>query len=953
MNKNWWKNKGILTLILSFFLLIVIYANLSYFGFITYPINCDYTVSTSANKITIDGNNAAYSSLGPGKVVCFNAGTYTKQIEIVNVHGQEGNPVIFINKDGQARIVSSVTTNSDSNRGLFILDSSYVRFTGTGSSDYYGFYFDKWYHSIEIGRAFGGYRTSTKSTDIELDHVEMANPGYSGIMGKTDPIVGSGLTCIGIYRSNFVMKNIKVHDNYIHNAGGEGMYFGFTHFEKSYTCSGKQEQAHLMDGTWIYNNLVTDTGIDGIQIGGVTGDCRVFNNTVLRDDTKNDGYYGKSGIQINPGYNCDVYNNFVKDGNGEGIRLFTEEGNIYNNIIINQKGGGGIWFKNTDSLNSASDVVNVMNNVIINSGSIVGIGVDNKYATGKIQNNIIVRSDTNYIGKEYIAADLKKYEISNNIQTADINSVKFVNNANDDYSLLSDSPAIDKGIDSSFNFDFYTNSRVSPYDIGAIEYNSVSNPKLSPEPTPVIIPEPAIIVDNSTGNVTDNSTPVLEPPVADNGTGGSVIDNSTIIIPAPVTPFVKINFTQSYEAENFVLTGSMISYNDKGAFSGKYITSSSNSNGKAVLIFNVPQDGQYVVWGRILSDNDSSNSFHASMDSDTIDNDAIDGISTIWDTPIEFKWVWDKVSMRPSTALDSSQDLIYDLTSGSHTLYLNARESNTQLDKVIITNVLEFIPVETIIVPIEIPVVIPAPVITSNVTNETLPVVPASNTTNLTDNPVIGGKVGTNETNTTDKIKDNNPDKLNITETANVTEINVSSDKSKDKEVLVPVSSGGSGGGGGGGGSSGGSSSVKDKLNTAIQKLAYDPEANAKTINIRDVPVITALPVEGKVKEGITESNVKLSNGREVELKVKIDKVHDVMAARIEINYCNETNECDIRLREITVNNETKLVYQMKAKKDMYLFGILKIKMDIIAETNAETEGEIIIIKPWWAFLVF
>ena len=113
------------------------------------------------------------------------------------------------------------------------------------------------------------------------------------------------------------------------------------------------------------------------------------------------------------------------------------------------------------------------------------------------------------------------------------------------------------------------------------------------------------------------------------------------------------------------------------------------------------------------------------------------------------------------------------------------------------------------------------------------------------------------------------------------------------------------------------------------------------------------MPVEGKVKEGITESNVKLSNGREVELKVKIDKVHDVMAARIEINYCNETNECDIRLREITVNNETKLVYQMKAKKDMYLFGILKIKMDIIAETNAETEGEIIIIKPWWSFLVF
>jgi len=692
--------------------------------------DCDYTISSG---ITIDGKSSAYSGLGPGKVVCVNAGTYTSQIRIINVHGAEGNPVIFVNKGGQVKLISS-TTNDMSHRGILIMGSSHIRITGTGSDNYYGFYFDGWYNAIEAGRAVGS-TTSYKSTDIEIDHIESNNAGYSGIMAKTDPVVGSSLSCTGIYRSNFAMKNILIHDNYIHNTGGEGMYLGFTHFEKSYSCPTGQEQAHLMDGVLIYNNLVTDTGIDGIQVGGITGDCRIFNNTILRDDTKNDGYYGKSGIQINPGYNCDAYNNFIKDGNGEGIRLFAEEGNVYNNIIVNQKGGGGIWFKNTESLNSASDKINVMNNVIINSGSIVGIGADNKYATGKIQNNIIVSSNTNYIGKQYIGDYSSRYTVSNNIKTSDINYVKFVNPGNNDYSLLSNSPCVNAGIDATslFNFDYYNNARHSgnACDIGAIEYGASSN----------TIPDSIITTTDTIPPVVSISNSPLNPGTSDLVTLNAVstetseikiyVDNTVVksclnvitcsnagtysagshsyyatakdssnnlgksetktfsVSSNSVTTSGKV-YTYA-EAESFNLRDPMKSYKDNTASNKKYISAANLNDyyARAIYTFNIANSGQYVIWGRVKAGTENNNAFHISMDKEYTDAGTDDGVSTIWSLPVTNTWTWDKISMETGS---SPKDLVYDFSSGNHKLFIKYKEPNAKLDRVLVTNDLGFIP---------------------------------------------------------------------------------------------------------------------------------------------------------------------------------------------------------------------------------------------------------------------
>ena len=44
--------------------------------------------------------------------------------------------------------------------------------------------------------------------------------------------------------------------------------------------------------------------------------------------------------------------------------------------------------------------------------------------------------------------------------------------------------------------------------------------------------------------------------------------------------------------------------------------------GKAVFTFNAPAEGDYIFWGRVVAPTDSNNSFHWSVDTELIDNDA-------------------------------------------------------------------------------------------------------------------------------------------------------------------------------------------------------------------------------------------------------------------------------------------------------------------------------------------
>jgi hypothetical protein len=134
------------------------------------------------------------------------------------------------------------------------------------------------------------------------------------------------------------------------------------------------------------------------------------------------------------------------------------------------------------------------------------------------------------------------------------------------------------------------------------------------------------------------------------------------------------------EAEDGIMSGPMERAADNGASSGMYIwvQDGGGSGGSAKYSFEVAKAGNYIIWGRVLAPNGTSDSFYVSMDG---------GAESTWDTTISTKWVWKKVSHR-----DGANPVTYNLSAGKHTLVFKRREDGAKLDEFIITDDLSFKP---------------------------------------------------------------------------------------------------------------------------------------------------------------------------------------------------------------------------------------------------------------------
>lgn len=128
--------------------------------------------------------------------------------------------------------------------------------------------------------------------------------------------------------------------------------------------------------------------------------------------------------------------------------------------------------------------------------------------------------------------------------------------------------------------------------------------------------------------------------------------------------------------------------NSNDASEGQYIISPNGTGfnqdpnsadaGLASYTFDVPADGTYYVWGRVLSPSGSDNSFFIRMDNDPAE---------AWGTPVGNEFQWDRVNMDNGGA-----DRSFNLTAGTHTLYVIQREDGTLLDKLLITDDPNYVP---------------------------------------------------------------------------------------------------------------------------------------------------------------------------------------------------------------------------------------------------------------------
>jgi hypothetical protein len=491
---------------------------------------CDHTIGLT---IGVADARTNYPGVNPGDTVCISAGTRNGLI-LRNFEGTAEKPITFVNFGGQ------VVINSTGSNGILIQNSRFFRLTGSGREGItYGI---KIVNSINVGVDIG-----FKSSDIEVDHLEITGVGGVGITAKTEGVCSDGSTDdwhaydydgdgikVGdpddaVNRDNFTQYDTFLHDNYIHHVR-TGLYVGSSFYQQGYdlSCDSGTEKVYppLLRGVNIYNNLVEYINWKGIQIGSAVEDCSVHHNRIYKDGQANEQDH-QAGIMNNPGSVCNIYNNFIKDSGGPGMFIQGNGGNkIYNNIIVNpgvsgNSGGVGI---NIPTGSNTGNSIYVWNNVIINPYSYGIYFHSDKGSGNKIQNNIIVDPEGNYV----TTGGRTNVTVSNNLERRDFLEVKFTDPSSNDYSLQPNSLAVDAGVDLSFEgitIDYVGVARPqgSGYDIGA--YELVSGAQNTPTPTA----SPTVELS---GTASPTVTPTLSP-------------SATPTLPPTTTPTVPPTDTET------------------------------------------------------------------------------------------------------------------------------------------------------------------------------------------------------------------------------------------------------------------------------------------------------------------------------------------------------------------------------------------------------------------------
>ena len=438
--------------------------------------NCKYTIPLS--QTIVYGNSL---SIKGGDTVCIESGK-RNYLRLENFHGDSLNYIVFKNCVGEVIVENE---NELPNYGIALLNCSFFRFTGSGhSTSKYGI------KILKTQTGASGLVMDKLSTNFEIDHIEIANTGFAGILSISQP------TCDGSSnRGNFVMRKLSFHDNYTHNTKGEGLYIGHS-FYTGYTklCDNVSTvlYPHEIHGLRVFNNLIDSSGWDGIQVGCAYLDCEIYGNTITNYGVSNITSQ-RSGIQIGAGTSGKCYNNAILKGNGTGISVFGTGNNLFfNNIIVSageigdindDSNGYGIFCDDRSTLKGSS--FNFINNTIFGSKS-DGIRIySNQTKNNKIYNNIILSPGSfgNYNNNAqsyvYYNPDVD-LDISNNYfsRTQAQNFSEF--SLLDIYNFTSTLPILFQGKDVSelgIVFDFNNTKRptgINP-DIGAFQY--VPNPQ--------------------------------------------------------------------------------------------------------------------------------------------------------------------------------------------------------------------------------------------------------------------------------------------------------------------------------------------------------------------------------------------------------------------------------------------------------------------------------------------
>ncbi len=422
----------------------------------TLDCGCTYTVPATAYRV--DGQQLA---IKPGAVICLKSGTTYRNLVFRNLRGTSSAPIIIKNCGGTA-----VINGTDQWFGIRTEYSSFFKITGGSANGTYG---------IKIIGGRQSLHLDLLTTNVEVDHVEIANSGFAGIMAKTEPSCDDATI-----RGNFVMRNVFLHHNYVHDTGAEGFYVGHNNYLKGISTACGTRLPHVLEGVKIYDNIIKNSGWESIQVASTPKGADVYNNRIENYGVKNTKYQNH-GVQFGEGGLARFYGNYINGGKGNGLMIIGNPENFaHDNVIVNT-GGHAIF---CDDRTSTGTGFRFINNTIVNSGlDGIRIYADN-VPSNLVWNNVIVnpKSFATYTyprsGKDayvYLLNNSVKVQMLNNLFTRDINVPKFSSPSTFNYSLKYGSPAINKGTSIAaydIPLDFWKHPRFKglAYDIGACEY---------------------------------------------------------------------------------------------------------------------------------------------------------------------------------------------------------------------------------------------------------------------------------------------------------------------------------------------------------------------------------------------------------------------------------------------------------------------------------------------------
>lgn len=414
----------------------------------------NYTIESSDSD---EIDFAVTGNVQPGDTIYLHAQTRAK-LTLMNIQGTAANPITITNSDGQFIYDATSASGGDTWR---MLGCKHVIIKGTPSAGSYAYGIKiAATKSGQYGMFFGQTDAGVGSSDFEVQDIEIGHTGYAGL----------GAQCSLTASSGFVMANVKIHGLYIHDTGGEGMYIGSSYFATT--------DAHEIHGAEIYNNIVENTGWDGIQLGCATENASIHDNIISGYGISAPDTIQDEGIRSNPGTAADIYNNIVigsPTNSGTGILANPYNSvKIYNNVIVTPEESGIYVLETSQSKGYVADyTVLVMNNTIVAPAEYgILFGNPAHSANDRILNNFIVAAPT---GQEVSIFPSLLAESSVTKLAASVAAAGFVNAAENDYRLLSSSPAVDAGVDvSSYgvttDIDGVPRPQGFGYDAGAFEF---------------------------------------------------------------------------------------------------------------------------------------------------------------------------------------------------------------------------------------------------------------------------------------------------------------------------------------------------------------------------------------------------------------------------------------------------------------------------------------------------